>query len=281
MAIIDYMKLGSRIQRLREGMGVSQEVLGKHLGLTRQAIGQIEKGDRKIDSLELANLADFFSLTTDELLRSDFGEKKKFKRPQNTDIQFNPTKLENLLLYVLEQCGGKPNIGETVLYKILYFIDFDSYETLGNPVTGMAYVKLQYGPVPKKKDYDDVIKKTQNEGKLNIFTHEYYGKTQRRYVALTEPDLNAFSAAEIEIIHKVINRLSDMNATEIAEYVHGDAPWRITPDGDVIQYRSVFERETPYASQEYGKLFEASSAQDILEELGPISDAEADYYRNL
>ncbi len=281
MVDIDYRQLGSRIQRLREGMGVSQEVLAEQLDLTRQAIGQIEKGARKIDSLELAKLADFFSLTTDELLKFSLEERERPNRAQASGIHLDPVKFENLILYILEKCGGKPNIGETVLYKILYFIDFDSFENLGSPVTGMSYVKLQYGPVPRKKDYDAVIKNMKSAGKLNIFTHAYYGKMQCRYVALTQPDLSFFSAAEIDVIHKVINRLSDMNATEITEYVHGDVPWKITPDGNNIDYQAVFEREVPYASQEYGGLFRAASAQDILEELGPMSQEETDYYKNL
>ena len=34
-------------------------------------------------------------------------------------------KFENVLLYILEKCAGKPNVGETVLYKLLYFSDFN------------------------------------------------------------------------------------------------------------------------------------------------------------
>ena len=33
---------------------------------------------------------------------------------------------------MIEKCGGKPNLGETVLYKLLYFIDFDNFEITGN-----------------------------------------------------------------------------------------------------------------------------------------------------
>lgn len=37
-------------------------------------------------------------------------------------------KFKEVLLYVLGKVGSKPNVGETVLCKLLYFIDFDYYE---------------------------------------------------------------------------------------------------------------------------------------------------------
>jgi len=37
-------------------------------------------------------------------------------------------KFKEVLLYILGKVGSKPNIGQTVLYKLLYFIDFNYYE---------------------------------------------------------------------------------------------------------------------------------------------------------
>ena len=57
-----------------------------------------------------------------------------------------------MLLYILERCAGKPNVGETVLYKLLYFSDFNYYELYEEHLTGAKYRKLLYGPVPQKLD---------------------------------------------------------------------------------------------------------------------------------
>ncbi len=45
------------------------------------------------------------------------------------------------LLYVLNKVGCKYNVGETVLYKLLYFIDFDFYEKYEEQLIGATYVK--------------------------------------------------------------------------------------------------------------------------------------------
>ena len=42
--------------------------------------------------------------------------------------QKNFQKFKEVLIYILNSVGAKPNIGETVIYKLLYFIDFDYYE---------------------------------------------------------------------------------------------------------------------------------------------------------
>ena len=47
------------------------------------------------------------------------------------------------------------------------------------------------------------------------------------------------SANELKTIEEVLNRLSEMNATQISEYSHGDVPWLTTEDGAKIEYEAV------------------------------------------
>jgi hypothetical protein len=64
--------------------------------------------------------------------------------------QKNLKKFEQVLLYILCKVGSKPNIGETVIYKLLYFIDFNFYEKYEEQLIGATYIKNQYGPTPKE-----------------------------------------------------------------------------------------------------------------------------------
>lgn len=280
MRHITQRQLGKKIQLLREQAGMTQEELAEYMGLTRQAVGQMEKGDRKVDSLELLRLTSCFDVPLDYLLWME-GSSSSVGRAPQTSVKFVPDKLRNLLLYILQKCGGKPNVGETVLYKLLYFIDFDAFEILGTPVTGIPYLKMQFGPVPRKVDYDSVIKKMMDQDELKVFSHQFYDKIQKRYVALTEPDLVKFSADEINLVDKIINRMSDMSATEISNYVHSDAPWKATSNMEIIDYGLVHDREEPHAQRDSFSIWEASSMGDILAELGPMSEEETEYYNKL
>ncbi|MCG2821188.1 MAG: SocA family protein, partial [Candidatus Atribacteria bacterium] len=58
-------------------------------------------------------------------------------------------------------------------------------------------------------------------------------------------------AHEIKMIDSVLDRLSDMNATEISDYSHRDVPWLTTNNGEIIDYESVFYRTKPYSVRTY------------------------------
>ena len=75
-------------------------------------------------------------------------EQKSVSRISVPDLKVD--KFKNILLYLIERCAGKPNIGETVLNKLLYFCDFNFYELYEEHLTGARYKKLPYGLVPQK-----------------------------------------------------------------------------------------------------------------------------------
>lgn len=276
--MISQKKLGEKIKNWREEKGVSQEQFSKAVGLSRVAVSEIERGNRGVDSVELVKIAGFFNISTDALLSDD--KPGKFVGIEN-NFKFEPNKLKNVILYILEKCGGKPNLGETVLYKLLYFIDFDNFETTGKPMTGINYINRQFGPVPATKEYCAVVEKMQSADQLKIFPQEYYGLVQKRYVALTNYDDGSMGLKEIKIIDSVINRLSDMSARKIEDYVHEDAPWKLTKEKQIIPYDLVVEREAPYAQNDYRKMWQDAAGEDTIKRLGPTSKKEYDYYMSL
>ena len=158
-------------------------------------------------------------------------------------------KLKNVLLYMLERCAGKPNVGETVLNKLLYFCDFNYYELYEEHLTGIRYKKMPYGPVPQ--DIAPILNQMVDEGLLQQVNTEYHGLRQTRYLPLEKPDLKQFSAAEKTVIDEVILQMGDWNAVRISEYSHEDKPWRATVDGDFISYNLAFYRRPPFSVRTY------------------------------
>ena len=68
--------MGPKLKRLRLEMGLSQEKLAGQLqlqGIEYNALTvlRIEKGERFVPDYEIVALANFFHLTTDELLRNE------------------------------------------------------------------------------------------------------------------------------------------------------------------------------------------------------------------
>lgn len=258
-----YRKIGDRIRQLRERIGISQEELAKSLGISRVSLSQIENGERKITAEEVAKISNIFNINADILLDLEEDmkvvvEKRKTKtssKDTKSNIrinipQKNLEKFKEVLLYILNKVGSKPNIGETVLYKLLYFIDFDFYEKYEEQLIGATYIKNHFGPTPI--EFREVIKEMKGKDLIEVKS-EYFKYPQRKYLPLREPDLSKLKAHEIKLIDEVLERLSDMNAQQISEYSHNDIPWLTTEKGERIDYESVFYRTLPYSVRSYSE----------------------------
>ena len=256
-----YRKLGKRIKELRERLGISQQSLSALLGVSRTAISQIENGDRKVSTDELVKLSDIFNLPVEWLLNAKKepevilnATKKKELAKAKIRInvpQRNVEKFKEVLLYILDKVGSKSNIGETVIYKLLYFIDFDYYEKYEEQLIGARYIKNNFGPTPL--EFDKIVSEMIEKKETTKVTTKYYDYDQIRYLAQRKPDLSKLNGNEIEVINDVLNRLSNMNATQISDYSHNDVPWLTTEEQEIIEYESVFYRTPAYSVREYSE----------------------------
>jgi transcriptional regulator with XRE-family HTH domain len=253
------IKLGQRIKELREHAGINQQKLAEMLEISRPAISQIENDERKISADELIKLSEIFNISVENLLNKtkevevilSEGKKSVKVRPRiRINVpQKNLEKFKGVFLYVLNRVGSKPNIGETVIYKLLYFMDFDFYEKYEEQLIGATYIKNYYGPTPI--EFKKIVEKMIDNKEIIKVATDYFKYPQTKYLPLRKPDLSKLKANEIEVIDEVLNKLSDMNAAQISEYSHNDVPWLTTKDGKIIEYESVFYRTPPYSVREY------------------------------
>ena len=254
-------KISNRIKELRERLDLSQEDLAKRMGISRVAVSQIENGQRKICTEELIKLSRIFDITPNILLDIDKDieivlEKSKKQKPKNKNEirisipQKNIKKFKEVLLYILGKVGSKPNVGESVLYKLLYFIDFNYYEKYEEQLIGATYIKNHYGPTPR--EFIKIVKEMEGKDLVKI-QDKYFQHPQTKYIPLRDPDLSKMSAQEQKVIDDVLFTLSDLNAIKISEYSHNDVPWMTTEEGDVIDYESVFYRTAPYSMRGYSE----------------------------
>jgi len=254
--------ISQRILALRNADGKSQEDLARLLDIPRSAVSQIENGERNVSSQELLRLTKIFSVTSDYLLgleeapKIKLPSKNKRKKSTKTDIRISVPqqkldKFKEVLLYILERCAGKPNVGETVVYKLLYFSDFNFYEMYEEQLTGATYRKLPFGPVPM--EFQDIVKDMEEDKQLTVVNDKYYDYSQKRYIPLRKADLHQLKASEKAVLDNVIDQLSDRNASWLSEYSHEDVPWKATSDKDVIDYELVFYRTPPYSVRDYSE----------------------------
>ena len=248
-----------QIKSLREKHGFSQEHLAQELGISRPTFMQIEKGERELTVSEAKKLALIFGLSLEDFLKGKISKPEKIK-PQKQQVQKeqairisvpqqNLTKFREVLLYILEKVGALPNIGETAIYKLLYFIDFDYYEKFEKQLIGAKYIKNHFGPTPV--EFKDLVADMQKKGEIEKVSSKYFKYNQKKYLPRRKPDLTKFSAQETQHINDVLARLAHKSAKELSDYSHGDTPWIVRKPGEILHYESVFYRDNEHSVKEY------------------------------
>src|SRR5690606_14215471 len=232
-------EIGRQIALLRKRKGLSQEDLANAIGVSRPSVVQIESGRRSVHSLELyrlgltlgSSLDDFMSgRLLDEVTIVAEPEIQLAKRTERVSApKLDVRTLKHVLLYGLEKCAAKPNAGEAVLSKLLYFSDFNYFELYEEHLTGAAYRKLPFGPVPDR--LDAVLAQMIKAGQLYRLKADYHGHPQVRYVPLEKPDLTLLKASEKAVIDRVDEQMGDWSAAAITAYAHRDIPWEATEEG--------------------------------------------------
>lgn len=245
-----------RSQRTKRNM--TQQYLASELGVSRPTYMQIERGKRELAISEAKKLATVFDVPFHDFLagkepkRSVSFDKGPGEKPNVLQVRITKKSLDKfkqVLLHILNEVGGKPNVGETVLHKLLYFIDFDYYEKFEESLMGATYIKNHHGPT--SVDLVAIMKKMEKQGEIETVKSQYFKYRQKKYLPRKRPNLSILSAREIDHINKVLARLSDKNAAEIENYSHQDIPWKLAQDGKPLSYESVFYRDEKYSVRNY------------------------------
>ena len=144
------------------------------------------------------------------------------------------SKLKNVLLYFIEQCG---DIFNTKMNKLLFYTDFLSYKTYGYGMTGLAYKAIQFGPVPVQWDrvyslMDDVYPEIVEFSSGNCGT---------KLCADLSPDNSSFTEEELSILKIVVNKFKDTSASVISELSHQEDAWKKYHNtNQMIAYNEAF-----------------------------------------
>jgi len=249
------------LKKLRQENNVSQEFLAKKIGISRPTYAQVESGARDMSVKEAQKLAQFFGLSLENFLvgkkvpepkvELEKVKKKKIQKiePRDSVPREKVEKFKEVLLYILERIGARPNIGEAVVCKLMYFIDFDYYEKFEEQLIGAKYIKNHFGPTPVA--FPMIIAQMEKDGDLTHVTKKYFQHDQKKYLPRRSADLSNFSAQEKELIDWEIERFKDFNAAKMRDYSHKDVPWIGTNDLQPINYEAVFSRTDEFSVRQY------------------------------
>jgi len=241
------------IQNKRKLSGLSQDEVANSLGISRPTYVKLEQGEAKPTPQQKAILASIFHVS-EKSIEDNLVEGKKI--PDHVEIREVPKenvkKFKEVLLYILGKVGSRPNIGQTALYKLLYFIDFDYYERYEEQLIGATYIKNTFGPTPVS--FAKIVREMQLEGRLVPVKSKYFELDQTKYVPVKEANVSILSGQELKHIDEEIERLAHLNGHQLSELSHKDTPWFVAKDKGIIDYEHVFYRPEDTSVREYEAL---------------------------
>lgn len=238
---------------------ISQEELADILEMSRPTVAKLIRDKRDMTIKEARRLADYLGISINDLINKKTPAEIVLCReePVGDDPNLerisvpaeNVEKFRAVLLYITQKIGALPNVGQTVLYKLLYFCDFDYYEKYEKQLIGAKYIRNHFGPTPV--EFAVIIKDMTARGEIEEVKTKYFNKDQTKYIPVVEPDLSVLSGRELQHINEEIDRLGNKTATELSDFSHKDVPWIMTPEGEEIPYESVFYRTAETSVREY------------------------------
>lgn len=258
------MSSGKTLQELRSQRDVSQEYISNLIGMSRPSYSLVEKDEKELTITQAQKLCDFFEISFDAFVKGEIAplasidvddKSEKVAEEQTVRVSVPQEKIDvfkEVLLHVLNKVGGQHNVGQTVIYKLLYFIDFDYYEKYEKQLIGAKYIHNHYGPTPVA--FSQVIDEMKKSEEIEEVISKYYQYEQRKYLPLREPNLSLIDGNAVQHINEVLNKLGNKTASELTDLSHKDIPWITAQHGEFLDYEAVFYRtsETSVKAGDYG-----------------------------
>ena len=213
--------IAKNLEQIRNKKGYTQEQIANFLGVSRLTYGNIENGKRDVTVKELEQLSAFYNIPLVEI----------FDTPRNND------KFEQMYFYVLDHFKDR-GIPKTKLAKILYLADFSCFYDNLEPMSGVRYVRREYGPVADT--FFELTEDLYDKGKINIETLDYAflikpSSRSQDYDLLTDEDKQR--------LDKICSLWKDRRTSEIVNYTHEQKPWKSCRDGEYIPYELIIQED--------------------------------------
>lgn len=226
----NYDSIIEKVTSLREQSGLTQEEVASKLGISRQRWILVEKGERDLSTEELEILAALFGIDV-----ADFFEEipnvMKFKQMYFACLKF--------------AANEHGNVPKTKLAKLLYLADFTNFFKSLEPMSGVKYRRLDYGPVADIffSITDDLLE----SGKINI---DILDRGAQMISSRTkEEDTSELSESELSQIKEICELWKDKPTQEIVNFTHEQKPWKMCRDGEYIPYSLIIQEDPDHVYQ--------------------------------
>lgn len=225
----NYDQITERVTKLREQSGLTQEDVARKLGISRQRWILVEQGNRDLSTEELGKLAELFGVDVVDFF-DEIPDVEKFKQMYFACIKF-----------ASDSRGGVP---KTKLAKLLYLADFSYFFKELEPMSGVKYRRMEFGPVADI--FFSLTEDLFDGGKIKITPNE-----QALIISSNTRDVifDRLSKDELSLIEGICGIWKDKRTAEIVNFTHEQKPWKMCRDGEYIPYSLIIQEDPNHVYQ--------------------------------
>jgi uncharacterized phage-associated protein/DNA-binding transcriptional regulator YiaG len=113
----------------------------------------------------------------------------------------------------------------TKMNKLLFYADFLHYSRTGFSITGLTYIAITHGPVPK--NYGGIYDRLFEAGFVALEEVDFNDFTGEKFMNQDgEPDMELFTPTERKAIVDVEQQLGKLKTNQIVDISHDEFAWR-------------------------------------------------------
>jgi transcriptional regulator with XRE-family HTH domain len=221
-------EIAINIEKIRAAQGFTQEQVADAIGMSRATYINMKNGRRELTVPELEKLSAFFNIPIAEML----------DQPRNNE------KFKQMYFYILRQF--KDGIPKTKFAKLLYLADFSYFYDNLLPMSGVRYVRRDYGPVADI--FFELTDDLYDKGKIDIEPLDYALMIKPTTVQYED---NLLSVDERALIDKICEYWKDKRTSEVVNFTHEQKPWKACRDGEYIPYSLIIQEDPNHVYAPY------------------------------
>ena len=206
---------------LREPENMRAYLNDNEVGLNQR---QIEKILQHIDELEEEKEQNSRMAWANNLLKESPSIKNGFRK-------FDFEKFCAMVIYFANKGSG---ILKVKLLKLLNYSDMIYYKENGVSISGMQYIHLPYGPVPKR--YNELLGIMVDENIIEISVQVDNRYESHQIISLCENFEDILSLEECEVLDRIYDKFLPFGSADISTYSHNETGYKNTLPNEVISY---------------------------------------------
>ena len=215
-------KYASYLKSLRVNRDLSQALVAKRIGISRQSYMAIERGSRGLTLQEAEGLCELYGISIGELAQATVPQYEKYK--------------QMILGYLKSSVSIDGKVPKTKLAKLLYLADFAWYYENLESMSGMPYLRRTYGPIPDS--FYRALDELAEEGKITI---ESRGDAMLVFIGAgaKRQKLDLLSNDEIDLIKRISTKWKNKRTQEIVDFTHEQLPYKLCAPDEAIPYELI------------------------------------------